>query len=169
MGYPVFYSDTEAREILDTHPAAITQITRLFGPQAYVSGKLNREFIAEKVFGNDALLQQLNAISHPLVRQAFETWKKAQKSDLVFNEAAILFETGSYKNFDFTILVTAPEEIRIKRLLERDQTDAAKIKSRIATQWPDAQKIPLASFTVSNDDVHPLIPQIQMILQKITP
>jgi len=167
MGYPVFYSDIQARSILDTHPEAIEKMTAVFGTEAYQHQKLNRPFIAEKVFGDQSLLQKLNAISHPLVRQSFDTWKNTQVSPVVFNEAAILFETGSYKNFDFTLLVTAPERVRVGRLLSRDQTDLQKIQDRIAAQWNDDQKIPLASFVLHNDDIQPLIPQLQKILQKI--
>src|SRR5688500_4474962 len=150
MGYPVFYSDLQSRHILDNHPTAIQQVTHLFGSNAYHDGKLNRPFISAQAFQNAALRQQLNAIAHPLVRQAFDTWKIEQKNRIVFNEAAILFETGSYKSFNFTILVTAPEVLRIKRTIERDGTTAEKIKERMAAQWNDDEKSALASFTIHN-------------------
>jgi dephospho-CoA kinase len=168
MGYPVFYSDSQSREILDNHPAAVQQVTRLFGPDAYQNGKLDRTYIAAQVFQNDELLKKLNEIAHPLVRTAFETWKNQQESPFVFNEAAILFETGSYKNFNFTVLVTAPESLRIQRVLERDHSDEKKVRERMAAQWSDAQKLELANYVIYNDDVQPLMPQLQTMLQKLS-
>lgn len=167
MGYPVFYSDLSAREILENHPEAIQQVTALFGPEAYLDNRLNRTEIARQVFADTQKRNALNHITHPLVRAAFQSWHQTQKSRIVFNEAAILFETGAYKNFDYTLLVTAPESTRIKRVMLRDKTALQQVKERLDAQWPDEQKIPLASFTIFNDDVHALIPQIQQTLLKL--
>lgn len=167
MGYPVFYSDAESKKILDSHPVAVAEITALFGSEAYKDTILNRPYIATRIFENETLRERLNAIAHPLVRKAFDAWKKKQTSDLVFNEAAILFETGAYKNFDFTILVTAPESTRLNRVLMRDISKAEEIKKRMKSQWSDEEKLKLATHQIINDDLTPLLPQVQTILKKL--
>ena len=97
------------------------------------------------------------------MRQKFEDWALQQKATLVFNEAAILFETGAYLNFDATILVVAPIELRKQRVAERDGLPMEQIETRIANQWPDAEKIKLASFVIENEG-QALLPQIENII-----
>ena len=97
MGYPVFYSDSESKKILNSDPVVKAAILDLFGAQAYQNNQLNRSFISDQVFTNPERLARLNAIAHPAVRNAFEKWVSEQDSPLIFNEAAILFETGIYK------------------------------------------------------------------------
>lgn len=169
MGYPVFYSDKAAKDILETDFGVMASVTNLFGADAYSNGTLNRQFIARQVFGNEALLEALNALVHPAVRLAFDRWTEKQEAELVFNEAAILFETGAYKNFDAVLLVTAPEPLRIQRVMARDKVDAEAVKARMAKQWTDDQKIPLATYTILNDDQTLLIPQVIELLKKLNP
>ncbi|MBK6953311.1 MAG: dephospho-CoA kinase [Crocinitomicaceae bacterium] len=167
MGYPVFYSDTAAKEILSSNSKVRNQIIELFGSQSYRGDKPDKEFLAQMVFNNTQNLEQLNQIVHPAVRKQFADWSQVQNSKFVFNEAAILFESGSYKNFSKTILVTSPTELRIERLLKRDQTSVEQIKARMANQWSDDQKIPLADFIVVNDEKVLIIPQVLEILKKL--
>lgn len=169
MGYPVFYSDKAAKDILETDAGVMASVTKLFGAEAYSNGTLNRPFIANQVFGNETLLEALNAIVHPAVRLAFERWAEKQPTPLVFNEAAILFETGAYKNFDAVVLVTAPEALRIERVMARDKVNEEAVKARMAKQWTDDQKMPLATFTILNDDQTMLIPQVIELLKKLNP
>jgi dephospho-CoA kinase len=169
MGYPVFYSDNEAKVILDSDPAARAEITRLFGAEAYTENQLDRNLVAARVFKQPGLLESLNNIVHPRVRARFETWVQEQKSPVVFNEAAILFETGSYKKNTFNILVTSPLPLRIQRVMHRDNVSEEKVLERMKNQWPDEQKIPLADFVITNNETEMLIPQVLSALKKIAP
>ena len=170
MGYPVFYSDQVAKEILATNPDAVNSVKELFGENAYSEdGTLNRPFLAEKIFSNQSLRAKLNAIIHPKVRLAFKKFSSEQSSHLVFNEAAIIFETGGHSQFDKTILVSAPEALKITRLLKRDKTDKSAIRKRMDSQWTDEQKRALADFEIVNDEQLELLPQIMQIIERLEP
>jgi dephospho-CoA kinase len=163
MGYPVFYSDDEAKLLYDTDPVLKEKLSALFGNELYLSGLFQKNILAEKLFQNPALKKKVSELVHPAVRKKFENWSLQQKATLVFNEAAILFETGAYLNFDATILVVAPIELRKQRVAERDGLPMEQIETRIANQWPDAEKIKLASFVIENDG-QALLPQIEKII-----
>lgn len=173
--YPVFDSDSEAKKIMNNHPEVIQQIKNTFGEQAYINNQINRAYLALQIFNHPSSKSKLNSIVHPAVIKAFDKWclemdnpqSNKQEVKIVFNEAAIFFETGRYKDFDFTVLVTAPKEVRIQRILKRDKTTTDDIKSRMDNQWSDAKKIPLASFIVNNDGEADLIPQLESILEQI--
>lgn len=109
----------------------------------------------------------MNAIVHPAVAEAFDQFVKNQNSHLVFNEAAIIFETGSYKKYDATILITAPLEIRIQRVIERDGLKKSAIKKRIKKQWSDDKKAPLADYVIINDGEKMLLPQVLSVIEKL--
>lgn len=169
LNYPIFNSDVAAKQILIEDKAAIDEIKREFGEQAYTSeGALNREFLSKLIFTDDSARIRINQIVHPKVRKSFELFCENQNSSVVFNEAAILFETGSYKNFNQTILVTAPVEIRIDRVMKRDRVKRSAVEARMAAQWSDEKKAKLADFVVVNDNSQPLIRQIENVLKKIT-
>lgn len=166
MGYPVFHSDQVAKDLMATDHDLINGVKSIFGENAYnQSQELNRSYLAKKIFEGPALREELNELVHPKVRSAFNQLASSTKSDFLFNEAAILFETGAYKNFDKTVLVVAPELLRIQRVKERDQLQDVEILKRINAQWKDDQKIPLADFVINNDEQQMLLPQInEMIL-----
>jgi dephospho-CoA kinase len=138
----------------------------LFGPAIYRDGQLNKAFLAQQLFSNAELKAQVTALVHPLVRKAFEVWAQQQVSDLVFNEAAILFETGAYKDFDATVLVTAPIETRIERVQKRDLISREAVLQRIANQWPDSKKMNLTTYIITNDG-QPLLQQIEDVISKL--
>lgn len=167
LGYPVFYSDMEAKRIMQENNEARQQIEQLLGRNAYSNGSLNRTYISEKIFSDPELKVQVNAIVHPLVRKSFLEWGALQKSSIIFNEAAILFETGSYKHFDKTILVTAPEKLRVERVINRDNIPQKEVLSRMSNQWDDAKKIPLADFIISNDDEQLVIKQVLNAIEEL--
>lgn len=150
LGVPVYNSDQEAKRLMRDHPQLRSRIIALFGSEAYTNGELNRTFIAGQVFGNSQKLHELNALVHPAVREDFNTWMSEQQAPYVIQEAAILFENGSYPEFDHMILVTAPRQVRINRLMERDGSSEAEIMARMGHQWEDAKKIPLAHFVIEN-------------------
>jgi dephospho-CoA kinase len=166
MGYPVFYSDQEAKRLYDENPVLQKQLVDLFGPAIYRDGQLNKAFFAQQLFSNAELKAQVTALVHPLVRKAFEVWAQQQASDLVFNEAAILFETGAYKDFDATVLVTARIETRIERVQKRDLISREAVLQRIANQWPDSKKMNLTTYIITNDG-QPLLQQIEDVISKL--
>lgn len=152
LGYPVFYSDMEAKRIMNEEPTVVAGIVELIGPLVYKGGELNAAYLADKIFNDPNLLKQMNHLVHPAVRLAFDHFvKQNSESRMVFNEAAILFETGAYKNFDFNILITAPKALRIERVSNRDGISKSEIAARMKNQWSDKQKILLADFVIENN------------------
>lgn len=166
LGYPVFYADKAGREVSDQNPDVRAKIKALFGNEAYKGDVLNRQWVAQRVFSDASLKEKLNAVIHPAVFEAYENWKKLQNSDLVFNESALLFETGSYKRFDAIVLVTADEELRIKRVMERDGISREQILARMKQQLPDLETVPAAGrkqkahFVITNNTSDLLLPQV---------
>jgi dephospho-CoA kinase len=169
LGYPVFYSDHIARTITDTDPQVKEQVMELFGSNIYTYGKLNRKEVAEMVFADNELLAKLNSIIHPAVARSFEQWcMQNSNSELVFKEAAILFETGIYHELHKTILVTAPEELRIKRVIERDGVSELEVRARMAKQMPEEEKKRLADYIIDNSSNQLILPQILSIVQTLS-
>lgn len=167
MGYPVFYADKTAKKILNREGKVIRAVIELFGENAYINGKLNRPLVAEKIFEQPDLREAIHQLVHPLVRKHFLDWSTTQLADIVFHEAAILFETGSYRRFDYTVLICAPKELRIERIQKRDHLSRSAIESRMATQWPDEQKKLLADFVVENDGKQLILPQLQRVVEAV--
>jgi dephospho-CoA kinase len=166
MGYPVYNSDDRAKWLQNNHPELVHQIKLLLGDDVYTDNSLNRALVANRVFADSNLLQQLNAIVHPVVGVDFESWLTAQKSTLVFKESAILVETGIYKQCDALVVVTAPESLRVSRVVARDGASEAEVRKRIDNQMPEANKVSLADYVIVNDDHQLIIPQVlQMIKQ----
>ncbi len=168
MDFPVFNSDDYAKSLLDSDPDVKVQLVQLAGSEVIYEGKIDRKKLAALIFKDGKLRQEVNAVIHPKVREAYASLAETSTSKLVFNEAAILFETGAYQQFDATILVTAPEELRIKRVMQRDHVTSEEVQARMKAQWSDQEKEKLASFVIVNDEVQPLIAQLEKILQKLT-
>lgn len=167
MQFPVFNSDAISKEIVQNNDEVRQALIHLFGPSVYPKGILDRVFLAEIIFNDEHARNQINAIVHPKVREAFDQFAAKQNVEIVFNEAAILFETGSYKQFDRIILVTSPEEIRISRVAKRDNVDREIVRDRIRAQWSDEQKKPLANFIIVNDDKQPVLVQIEKTISEL--
>ncbi len=167
MHFPVYYSDQQSKILVDTDLVIREELIKLLGTEVYLDGKLNRPFLTQQLFSNDELRLKINQIIHPKVREAFTNWVSKQSSNLVFNEAAILFETGAYKSMDYNILVTAPLELKIARVLKRDNITINEIQERISKQWSDGEKIPLADFVIVNDEVKPLLKQVEAVLNAL--
>lgn len=150
LGVPIYNSDVEAKKLMTRSKKIKRDIEALLGSQSYLDGELNREFIALSVFRNKHMLQQLNAIVHPAVRRHFISWSKKQKAPYVIQEAAIIFENGNNEFYDKIVLVTAPAEIRIQRVMERDKITSSKVRERISQQWTDSRKEKLADYVIEN-------------------
>lgn len=166
MGYPVFYSDLEAKNLYDAHPILKEQMIALFGKELYQNGHFQKNILAQQLFQNPILKEKVSELVHPLVRAAFQQWASQQHTNMVFNEAAILFETGAYQQFTATILVVAPEDLRIQRVISRDQLTDQEVRNRINQQWTDAQKKVLTPYVIENDG-RPLLYQIEATLDQI--
>jgi dephospho-CoA kinase len=167
MSFPVYYSDVRSKELCDHDPEIQSQLTSLFGPKAYEEGKLNRPFLSERIFTNPELRQKVNEIIHPVVRKDFEDWASTQTSALIFNEAAILFETGAYTQFDAVVLVCAPISKRIERVMLRDLCDKESVEQRIQSQWTDEQKRSLTKYCIENNGIQPILIQVEELLMKL--
>lgn len=166
MGYPVFYSDQEAKALYDTHQTLKVELIELIGAGLYDQTGFNKGLLSRAIFENPALKGKIESLVHPKVRAAFEEWAAKQSTELVFNEAAILFETGAYLQFDATILVSAPVELRLQRVVSRDGLSIQEIEKRIQTQWPDEQKKLLADFIIENDG-RAILKQIESIVVEL--
>lgn len=153
MGVPVYIADDEAKKVMQSENI-VNQIKATFGESLFENEILNRAKLAEIVFNNADKLAQLNAIVHPAVKTDFELWLLNNKNyDYVIYEAAILFESGRYKECDVIITVTAPEEVRIERVLKRDNTTREQVLSRINMQWSDEKRISLSNFIINNSNL----------------
>jgi dephospho-CoA kinase len=150
LGIPVYDSDMEAKELMVTSNEVKTAITRLLGEEAYDNHGLNRSYIANKVFKDPALLEKLNAIVHPAVRKHFLDWVEKQESPYVIQETALIFENDAQDKYDYTILVTAPVETRIQRVIDRDNVEGQAVVDRMKNQLDDEQKVDLANFSLKN-------------------
>ncbi len=167
LGYPVFYSDIEAKKLMTQDPILVSEIKQLLGDESYIQNELNKPFIAHSIFHDSKLREAINLLVHPKVFQAFELWKDKQSSMIVFNESALLFETESYKRFDKNILILADNETRIKRIQLRDTLSAIEIKNRIDSQLSDIEKIKRTDFIIDNNENVLLIPQLISILENL--
>jgi len=167
MGYPVYYSDLRSKELTNSHPTIRQGLIDLVGENVYFEGELDKKILASAIFSNDEMRLKVNQLIHPIVRQDFEDWAKAQTSDLIFNEAAILFETGAYRNFDATILVYAPEELRLKRVLKRDIITKEEVLARMNNQMNDNEKRKMTSLQILNDGESPLLNQLEEVIERL--
>ncbi len=165
-GYAVYNSDLNARNIIDTDPHVIQQLKQLFGNDIYSNNCLNRPEVAKLVFANKQLLQQMNAIVHPAVKQHFITWAASQKQP-VFLEAAILVESGFHTLCDELVLVTAPLDLRIKRVLKRDNTTQEAVAQRIKNQMSDEALRQYVTVVINNDETKPVSVLVDELFRKL--
>ena len=164
MGYPVYNSDERAKELTESNPKIKEGLIHLFGEEIYQNDTLNKFALAQAIFSDESLREKVNALIHPIVREDYNLWALAQNNSLVFNESAILFETGSFKNFDAIILVYAPKELRIKRIMKRDNCSENEVLKRMNSQFSDEEKYQLTEFRVLNDEQTPLLAQVEKII-----
>ena len=151
LGVPIYSSDVEANILMENSKEIQNSLIQLLGRKAYLHGRLNRAFIASKVFNDINLLSKLNAIVHPAVKTHFESWLSKQKSVYVIKEVAILFEMNSQNNFDYIISVVAPLKDRVQRVVQRDGKSESDVYSIIRNQLPDADKIKFSDFIIHNN------------------
>ena len=167
-GIPVYIADNESKALADTSPVIQRDLKKLLGDDIYSDGKLDRKQLATLIFSDDVLLKKVNEIIHPIVRKNFGEWVLKQESEICVIESAILYESGFDNDVDVVIMVYAPVELRLTRAMKRDGATEPKIMKRMNHQMPDAFKREKADFVIINDDVQPLIPQVERILEQLT-
>jgi|TARA_B110000977_G_scaffold89170_1_gene118439 dephospho-CoA kinase len=167
IGYPVYNSDTRAKELINSNEKLINSIKLSFGDDLYNSQGLDRKKMASIVFNNPEKLELLNSIIHPTVGKDFEKWIDLQNTSFILKEAAILFETGIYRSLHKTILVSAPQETRIERVIKRDNTNQEEVLSRMNNQWSEEKKTELADYVIDNSGNKLVIPQVLEIIKQI--
>lgn len=167
LGVPVYIADSEAKALMNRSKVIRRKLIALFGNEAFLENMLNRPFIAQQIFNDKKLLNAMNAIVHPKVASHFKRWVNKQDSPYVISEAAILFENGSYKKYDFIITVTAPENIRLQRVIKRDNSNKQKVEAIMANQWSDQEKIKRSDFVIENIDLEQTKIQVRKIHKKI--
>ena len=167
QGYPVYYSDYEAKRLMHDSANIRLALIERFGEEIYIGDELNREFLANIIFHNETERIFVNSVVHPVVQSDFHLWAEKQSSDLVFYESALLFDSKIYLSLDATILVLAPLELRIERIMKRDAISLEKVKARIESQGNSEEFRSLASFCIENDDSGTLDKQLNTILSEL--
>ena len=162
LGVPVFYADDAGRAVLDDDPEVRKAVVKLLGRSAYgEDGRANRKEIASMVFRHPESLDALSAIVHPAVGRAWERFKSRNaQADYVMKEAAILFESGSHKDMDAVVAVSAPEELRIQRVMARDGSTAEEVQDRMKRQLSEAERTERSDYIVLNDGSQPILQQV---------
>lgn len=166
-GIPCYESDRRAKWLMQMDAELKSQIKSFFGDQIYENDQFNQRKLAKLVFANKGKLEALNSLVHPRVKMDFKSFVSQQNTPYIIKEAAILFETGGEKDCDATILVTAPEKLRLQRVLNREKISSMDLKARINNQWSDSRKIPLADYIINNIDWDKTLKKIDEIHQKL--
>lgn len=149
-GLPVYNSDLSAKVLMEQIDSLKSDIIKVFGKQAYQIDGLNTKYLSQKVFENPLLLKRLNTLVHPWVSLDFKNWMCHHKAYYCIKETAILFEVGIHPLCDLIVTVTAPQEIRIERIIQKDKFDRVEILKRIKNQWPDREKVSRSDIIIDN-------------------
>ena len=168
-GFSVYNSDNRAKWLMNNDDNLKSNIISIFGDKAYLKGSLNRKYLSAKVFNDSLKLKALNNLVHPLVAIDFKNWLLHQKSkDFVFKEAAILIESGAYKEMDKIIVVSCPENIRLERVLKRDGNSPQLVKKRMQNQISETEKINHADFVVKNNgNESDLVLEVEFVISEL--
>ena len=168
LGIPVYYADDRAKALMVEDKKLVSDIKNIFGEEAYLpNGELNRKHIADIAFHNPLKLKELNAVVHPAVLEDGNRWHAEQKdAPYTLKEAALIFESDSYKNLDKIITVFAPQNVRLERVILRGgNLSKQDIEARMSKQLPEEEKMKRANFIIYNDGEQALIPQVMKIHQ----
>ncbi len=168
LGIPVYYADTEAKRLMNSNEKIKVSIKQHFGEAAYKNDELDRKYLADIVFNNPEKLELLNALIHPVTINDAEEWMQKQAAPYSIKEAALLFESGAAENLDFIVGVYAPQALRIKRVMKRDNLSPDEILKRINRQVNEEMKMKLCDFVITNNEQELLIPQVLKLHQHFT-
>jgi dephospho-CoA kinase len=161
LNIPVYNADLRAKQLMTESPAIRQGLLHLFGTEAYLpSGELNRTNISQQVFAKREMLEKLNALVHPVVIKDFDDWSAAQTgAPYVMKEAALMFESDSYKQLDAVITVASPENLRIERTMNRDGLDKESVLARMRNQMTEEEKVTRSQYVIYNNEHDAVIPQ----------
>jgi dephospho-CoA kinase len=167
LNIPVYDADSRARWLMENHPDIRLALINWLGEEVYADGQLNRSFLASVAFKDPETTETLNRLTHPSVRDDFNDWiLKHENAPYIIKEAALLYESGSCKDLDSMIVVSAPMDLRIERILKRDpQRSRQQVLDIIERQWPDEKKLSLADYIIYNDEQAPVIEQVLILHQ----
>lgn len=165
LGIPVYYADIRAQELMVQSPQLVAQIKELLGAEAYLpDGRLNRKYVGTQIFADEAKRLALNGLVHPAVGADARAWQTKQTdAPYSLQEAALLYESGGDKRVDKMIVVTAPEDLRIERVIQRDGLKADEVRARMSRQLPDVEKVSRADYVIYNDGEQSLVTQVLAI------
>ena len=163
LGIPVYNADDAAKRLMNEDEVLRRQLVQMFGEALYKKNQLDRAYLANIVFGNKEKLNALNNLVHPLTIADATQWFQKQTSPYAIKEAALIFESDSWKDLVAVIGVSAPETVRIQRVMKRDNIDVQQVASRMAQQMDEAQKMSKCDYIITNDDVSLVMPQILKI------
>lgn len=167
LGIPVFEADLAGRELLANDPELRAAVIQRFGEGIYPDGKVDRKALARVVFNDPAALAALNALVHPAVRAAFRTWADEQAAPYVVMESAILADTGRHTAYDQVVVVSAPEDLRVHRVMLRDGVGEEAVRDRVRNQVSEAERLRIAHHVIHNDDRQLVIPQVLAVHGKL--
>ena len=160
LGIAVFNADKQAKLLMNKDVNLKQSLIAEFGKEVFLNNELNRKYLSNLAFNDDLVLKRLNALVHPVVQEAFEKWSIQQSGAYVIKEAAILFESNTYQSLDAIICISCPEEIRLKRILKRDDLSEKQVRQRMSHQWAEEKKISLSDYVITNDNSSLVMPQI---------
>jgi dephospho-CoA kinase len=168
MGCVIYNSDDKAKEIYFKENIR-KKIIELIGEKSYLSPtEINKKYISETIFNNSILLEKLNSIIHPEVKNDFISFQQKQnQNSIIIKESALLFEKDIYKELSFNILVVAPKELKIDRIKNRSNLSDIEIEKRMMAQWQDDKKTPLANYIIDNSGDISIIEQVISCIHKI--
>lgn len=169
LGFKVYNSDQRAKEIVSEDSTVKKKLISFFGNNVYKNGVLDRKFLSDKIFNDKSSLQQINSIIHPAVKKDFNCWVTNNSNEkILFKESALLFESGAYKELDKIILIVSDKNLRVSRVLNRDQKRSKKeIESIIDKQINEAEAIKFADIVIDNNHKKMLLPSVIREIEKL--
>lgn len=167
-GVAAYDSDSRAKALMASSPELREQIIECFGSEAYDGAKVNRRYLAERVFNDKEALTKLNAIVHPAVMADFERWAEGEEGNYVVMESAILFEAGLEGSFDATVSVMAPEELRLERAMKRDGATEEQIRERMRNQLSDEERCDRSTFAIVNIELDDLEDDVEQLHRRLS-
>ncbi|MDA3883031.1 MAG: dephospho-CoA kinase [Bacteroidales bacterium] len=167
LGIPIYYADIEAKKIMNSDPILISEIISILGSQAYVNKKINKQYIAKQIFSDTEKRKKIESCVHKSVKKDYKSWVSKQKGAFVIHENALMFARNTYTEFDKSIYVFCPENIRIARIAQRDNISEQEIRQRMSAQAQDNECIKKADFVIHNDNTELIIPHITQIYSTI--
>ena len=169
LGVPSYDCDRAAKELYDRDSGLLADVVRLAGSGVLdADGRLDRSALAGRIFADPQLLQEIEAVVHPAVLRDFSRWRASRPEPLVVLESAILLEKSVPEGvYDYVVVVTAPEDVRVARVMARDGVSEAEVRRRMALQWTDAQRAERADLIMENNDRQAILPALIHMTEKL--